>query len=135
MPQLFTNNSFSTLASQALTGAGQIVLASGDGAKFPTPSLYDFFEVTLTQAGDVETSWEVVRCTARTGDTLTLKDALINTWPAGSKAESRITAGFLNGNNAQTRTASSSYNNTGSNTFSITSTGSKRKYATGQANP
>lgn len=33
------------------------------------------------------------------------------------------------------RTASSSYNNTGSNTFSITSTGAKRKYSTGQGNP
>ena len=33
------------------------------------------------------------------------------------------------------RTASSSYNNTGSNTFSITSTGAKRKYSTGQVNP
>jgi len=33
------------------------------------------------------------------------------------------------------RTASSSYNNTGSNTYSITSTGPKRKYALAKANP
>lgn len=33
------------------------------------------------------------------------------------------------------RTASSSYNNTGSNTYSITSTGAKRKYSLAQGNP
>jgi hypothetical protein len=33
------------------------------------------------------------------------------------------------------RTASSSYNNTGSNTFSVTSTGPKRKYSLAQGNP
>lgn len=105
MPQLFTNNPFSTLATQALSGSAQLALASGDGAKFPTPGFNDFFEVTLTQAGDVETSWEIARCTSRSGDYLDLQSVLVNTWPVGSKVELRITAGFLNGENPQSRTA------------------------------
>ena len=105
MAQLFTNNSFSTLATDITAVATSVTLATGDGDKFPVLSGGDVFDITLTQAGD-ETSWEVARCTARTGDVLTVTRGVEGTaaaWATGSKAECRITAAWLN------RAASSSY--------------------------
>ena len=109
MAQLFTNNSFSTLASGIASGAGSLTLAAGAGAKFPSPSGGDFFDITLTQAG-TETSWEIARCTARSIDTLTIGQRGVNgttaaAWLAGDKVEIRITAAWLNGANPQVRTA------------------------------
>lgn len=100
MTQLFKNNSFSTLASGIASGDLTLSVSVGDGSKFPSPTGSDYFDITLTQSG-VETSWEVVRCTSRSGDVLTLSARGVDgtaaaAWAAGSKVEIRITAGFLN---------------------------------------
>lgn len=99
MAQLFTDNAFSTLASSIGSGATSISLATGEGARFPSPSGGDYFDLTLTQAGS-ETQWEIVRCTARSSDTLTVTRGQEGTsalgWTAGDKAEIRITATWLN---------------------------------------
>lgn len=99
MAQLFTNNGFSTLAAYVAAGDTTIAVATGEGVKFPAPTGGDYARLTLTQAG-VETNWEVVYLTARTGDVLTITRAQEGTtalaWNAGDKAVIRITAGFLN---------------------------------------
>lgn len=99
MALIFTNNAYSTLASGITAGATSITLATGEGARFPSPSGGDTFLLTLTNSGGTETSWEVVECTARSGDTLTVtrgKEGVNQSWVLGSKAELRITAGMLN---------------------------------------
>lgn len=71
--QLFSNNASTTLAVAIDTSATSIVVASGDGAMFPNPTAGDFFIATLCQvSGGNEINFEVVKCTARSGDTLTV---------------------------------------------------------------
>ena len=96
--QLFTNNASSTLASGIANSATSLTLATGTGALFPTPTGGDWFLLTLTQVA-TETSWEIVKCTARSTDTLTIVRAQEGTtaaaWSNAAKAELRVTAGSL----------------------------------------
>lgn len=98
MPQLFANNAASTLAAAITAADTSLTLATGTGSKFPSPTAGDFFLLTLTQAGQ-ETSWEIVKVTARAGDVLTVVRAQEGgpaaAWGIGAKAELRITAGAL----------------------------------------
>lgn len=111
MAQLFTNNAYSTIASAGITsGSGSVQVASGEGARFPSPSGGDFFDLTFTQAG-TESTWEVARCTSRSGDVLTLGtrgvEGAAAGWAIGDKVQIRLTAAYLN---SLVSTASSSGN-------------------------
>ena len=103
MAQLFTNNAYGSLASAITSAATQITLVAGQGAKFPTPTGGDYFLLTLVglDANAVESSWEIVKCTARASDVLTVVRAQESTtavaWIAGTRAELRVTAGTLGG--------------------------------------
>lgn len=101
MAQLFTNGGYSTLASGISSGATSLSVQAGHGVRFPNPTSPDYFLLTLTQAGATETSWEIVKCTARSGDTLTISRGQEGTsavaWSSGDKVELRLTAGWLNG--------------------------------------
>lgn len=94
--QLFANNAVSALASGIGASDTTLTLRSGDGSLFPNPSSPDFFYLTLSQAGS-ESSWEIVKVTARSTDTLTVVRAQQGTtaaaWNANDKAELRVTAG------------------------------------------
>ena len=94
--QLFANNAVSVLASGIGASDTTLTLRSGDGSLFPNPSSPDFFYLTLSQAGS-ESSWEIVKVTARSTDTLTVVRAQQGTtaaaWNANDKAELRVTAG------------------------------------------
>ena len=96
--QLFANNATGALATGITNSATALSLVSGQGALFPTPSGGDWFLLTLTQATGPESSWEILKCTARSGDTLTIVRAQEGTtalaWTT-AKAELRITAGTL----------------------------------------
>jgi len=73
---LFTNNATSLLA--ATIGAGDVIVqvGGGDGALFPSPSGSQFFYAALEDnAGNIE----VVRCTSRSGDLLTVVRGQDNT--------------------------------------------------------
>jgi Chaperone of endosialidase len=98
LTQLFANNAQSTVASLVGVADTTVQVASGEGSLFPTPAGGDYFRVTLTQAGD-ESSWEILTCTARSGDVLTVTRAqegtAAATWAVGSKVELRLTAGVL----------------------------------------
>ena len=73
MTQLFFFFSASELAGAVASGAVSLTLKTGDGAKFPTPAGGDFFLVTLYQkVGQDEVNHEIVKCTARVGDVLTV---------------------------------------------------------------
>ncbi len=96
MSLLFTNNATGTLASTLLVGGTSAVLSSGEGALFPTPSGGDTFTATLE---DTSGNIEIVSCTARSGDTLTIARAQEGTsaqeFAAGTRLELRMTAGVL----------------------------------------
>lgn len=105
MARLFANNATATLASGITSSDTTISLSSGSGALYPTPTGGDFFILTLTQPMN-ETSWEDVKVTGRTGDTLTISErgyggTTAVSWVAGSKADIRLTADAAqNGANA-----------------------------------
>jgi hypothetical protein len=70
-PFLFADNARSTLAANLSVGGTTITLATGGGALFPNPGPNQQFALTLN---DVATQgfFEVVWCTARAGDILTV---------------------------------------------------------------
>lgn len=92
---LFKNNASSTLAAD-LTAIGTVItLGVGGGAVFPNPATNESFRLTL----QVGAAIEIVECTARTGDSLTVVRALEGTaaqvWPTGTPVEMRMTAGLM----------------------------------------
>lgn len=97
MAILFTNNATTTLASSILSGATSLTVASGTGALFPNPTSPDYFLVTLQ--GVSGTPIEIVKCTARSTDTLTIERAQEGTtasaFTGGDKVELRATAGQM----------------------------------------
>jgi hypothetical protein len=99
MAILFTNNASTTLASSITNVATSLTVASGAGALFPNPTSLDYFLVTLQ--GVSGTPIEIVKCTARSTDTLTIVRAQEGTtasaFSASDKVELRITAGQMNG--------------------------------------
>jgi hypothetical protein len=93
--RLFADNAKATLANSINDSTTTIVLNTGEGDRFPSPSDGDFFDLTLTQDGP-ETSWEIVKVTERDGDTLTCERGQYGTtaqeWEANDKAELRVHA-------------------------------------------
>lgn len=91
---LFANNAKSTLAAPINTTATSLTLQSGTGALFPNPSGGDFFALVLTDAatGNV---FEILKCTARTGDVCTVARAQEGTialnWTTGDFANNVLT--------------------------------------------
>ena len=96
MVALFTNNGFSTLASGIGTGDTSITVDTGDGALFPSPSGSDYFYATLI---DTANNLEIVKCTSRSSDVLTVTRAQEGTtataYSSGDRIELRITAAGL----------------------------------------
>jgi hypothetical protein len=95
---LFANNATSTLAAAITDADTSLTLVTGQGALFPNPTAGDWFLATLTQASGAETSWEIVKCTARVDDTLTIVRAQESTTAAAwttAKVEHRLTAGSM----------------------------------------
>lgn len=72
--QLFENNAATTLAAALSIGGTSMSVASGAGSQFPNPTGGDYFLLTLFEhdVGGNEVFVEVVKCTARSGDNLTI---------------------------------------------------------------
>lgn len=89
----FTNNASAPLASAISSSSTAIILTAGRGAAFPTLGANDYFYATLINPAN---QLEIVKCTARTGDTLTVVRGQDGTaaraYSAGDKLELRITA-------------------------------------------
>ena len=101
MAQLFANNAYGVLAGTVNGAATLLVLVSGQGARFPAPTNGDHFLATLVglDANGAENVWEIVKCTERSTDQLTVVRAqegtTATTWNAGTRIELRLTAGSL----------------------------------------
>ena len=100
MSNLFTfaNNASSTLSAPISNTALSVSLAAGTGALFPNPSAGQQFALTFNDAATGLLT-EVVYCTARSGDTLTIVRAQEGTvaqnWLAGDLAANLVTEGTM----------------------------------------
>jgi hypothetical protein len=87
------NNAVSRLASSLAVGDTTLPVSTGEGAKFPTLAGGDWFPLTVVKA---DGSLEIMRCTARSGDNLTVTRAqestTAKTFSAGDRVELRMTA-------------------------------------------
>lgn len=98
--QLFANNATSTLTGSITNVATSVTIQSGDAVKFPSPTGGDFFLVTLFQKlGATEANHEIVKCTARASNVLTIVRAQEGTlalpFSTNDSIELRETAGTL----------------------------------------
>jgi hypothetical protein len=93
MSVLFTNNASAQLAASISESNTTITLASGQGARFPTPGVGTYFYATLVNQAN---NLEIVKVTARTGDTLTVvrgqDSTLAQSYAAGDLLELRPVA-------------------------------------------
>jgi hypothetical protein len=93
---IWKNNASSTMASSITNVATQVTVQAGQGALFPAPTAGQYAVITLE---DVSGNIEIVQCTGRTGDTLTIVRAQEGTtglaFNSGSRVECRVTAAVL----------------------------------------
>jgi hypothetical protein len=97
MAILLANNAKSTLAV-ALGGISTtLVVATGTETLFPSPTSGDYFYATIEDS--TKTIREIVKCTARSGTTLTIvraqDDSFANIFAVGSTVEMRVNKGAL----------------------------------------
>lgn len=102
MPELFTNNARSAPATAIDSADLTITLTSGHGARFPNPTASDFFWVTLEEGpAEMPTAREIVRCTGRSIDVLTVTRAqqgtLAQDFTTDARVELRLTAATMEG--------------------------------------
>lgn len=104
---VFANNASSTLAAPISSAATTLELAAGGGAKFPALGAGQVFTLSLTDAATGLVN-EIMLCTGRAGDTLTVTRAQEGTtavpWTTGDFSNNFLTAGtaalFLQGTGA-----------------------------------
>lgn len=94
MPQKFLNNYRTTVAAQLLVAGNSLVVADATALGVVTPT--DFVKLTLVKrSGNEETAWEIVRVTARSGNTLTITRGEEGTtplqWEVGELVSARVT--------------------------------------------
>ena len=93
----YANNAGSYITSALTPGSVTLTVQSGDGSKFPTLTVSDYFYGTLfDNAGNIE----IVKVTARTGDVMTITRAQDSTtalsWASATRFELRQVAASLN---------------------------------------
>jgi hypothetical protein len=98
-----SNNAFATLAAGINSSATSITVTSGQGARFPSLTASDYFYATLV---DTSNNLEIVKCTARSTDVLTIvrgqESTTARAYSAGDRLEIRLTAQtFLDAVNGQ----------------------------------
>jgi hypothetical protein len=122
---LWSNNAIATLANSITSSQTTITLTAGEGALFPSPVSGQFFTVTLISA-TTSTTFEIVWCTARSTDTLTViraKEGTTGTaFAAGDLANGLLTAGTLGLLVPWAAQGSTVYATPGTYTFTIPST-------------
>lgn len=96
MPIKFSNNASTRLAAPITSASLSLTVESGGGDKFPITAAEEYFYATIVAA---DNSLEIVKCTARSGDTFTIVRAQEGTtakdFSAGSTVELRLTAAGL----------------------------------------
>ena len=100
MPQMFSNNGATKLAADINTIVTSITVLNG--AVFPVPSGGEYFFITVpaVNGNGQESAWEIMKCTARSGNTLTVvrgqESTVAATAVTGASVELRINAAFMN---------------------------------------
>lgn len=94
MSAKLSNNATSRLAVSLAPGDNTLSVQSGDGSKFPAISSPDWFPLTALKA---DGTIEIMKCTARSGDTFTVDRAQEGTtaksFSANDRIELRLTVG------------------------------------------
>ena len=99
MAQLYANNISATL--NGAINNSVTTIAVHDGSILPSPTGGDFFLLTLIGFDEnmQENAWEIIKVTARSGNTLTVVRAQEGTpaasWSSGTPIELRVTAGTM----------------------------------------
>lgn len=92
----FTNNAVAALAASVSTTSTSIAVTPSAGVIFPVLAAGDWFPVTVL---DNTGAFEIMRCTARSGDTLSVTRAQEGTaakaFNAGARVEHRMTSDAL----------------------------------------
>jgi hypothetical protein len=99
--ELYANNAYSSLSAVLTDTATTINLESGTGARFPTPVVgKQFFRLVLTSASSPNTIFEIVYCTQRVGDVLTVlrgqEGTTAQAWAIDDLLGNEPTAGMFN---------------------------------------
>ena len=98
MPIKLTNNASGTLATAISASDTGVVLSTGSGSEFPALGAGEYFYATITSTQGTQ---EIVKVTARVGDTLTVVRAQEGTSAAGfavgARFELRVTVGNIEG--------------------------------------
>lgn len=100
MARRFINNWSTVLAAELSPSALSMTIDAGVAERLGTIGS-DYYLLTLCarDPAGVETAWEIVKVSGRTGGVLTLvrgqEGTVANLWPAGSLVEARITAGDM----------------------------------------
>lgn len=93
MSVVLRNNAISRLATSLSTSATTLSVTVGEGGKFPSPGVDQWFPVTLVKATGV---LEIIRCTSRTGDVLTVvrgqEGTAAQAFSPGDRVELRLSA-------------------------------------------
>lgn len=96
-----SNNANGILALAISDNATSLTLRAGHGSRFPVLGPGDWFPITVVRASD-PSQLEIMRCTARSGDTLTVVRAQEGTsaitFDAGDVVSLRLTSGTLEEN-------------------------------------
>lgn len=97
--ELYANNAYSTLGSP-VSSSGQTTITVTNGAVFPSPTGNQFFRITVTLVSAPNTVIEIMYCTSRTGNNLTVmrgqEGTTATTWVTGSLCANEATAGTYN---------------------------------------
>jgi hypothetical protein len=87
-----TNNAVSAVPLAIVSTDTSLDVTAGEGVVFPILGVGDYFYATITSTANV---YEVVKCTARVDDTLTIERAQEDTiavdFPANSRISIRVT--------------------------------------------
>ena len=93
MGLVLKNNAVSRLASSLEVGDTTVAVTASEGSRFPVLAPGDWFPVTVLRG---DGTLEIMRCTARSGDLLTVARAqestTAKTFNAGDRVELRLTA-------------------------------------------
>jgi hypothetical protein len=107
---LIANNARTTLLSTITASDLVVTVATGTGAAFPTPTGGDYFYITFETSD--KTTREIAKCTARSGDQLTVVRGQDGTaaqgFAAGSAAELRINRAVIQDSVTTATTAATS---------------------------
>ena len=96
MVAIFANNATGKLGGDITTSSTTLILQTGNGALFPSPTGGNYFPITVVKA---DGTLEIMKCTARTSDTLTVTRSQEGTtakaFSIGDRVSLRMTAGSL----------------------------------------